>query len=42
MNGSYVIFADSLVVFECFHNSVLGVSIIEVGDRGPIVTVSVS
>lgn len=42
MNGSSVIFADSLVVFECFHNSVLDVSIIEVGDRGPIVIISVS
>lgn len=42
MNGSSEILADSHVVFECFHNSILSVSIIEVVDRGPIVTISVS
>lgn len=41
MNGSSAILADSHVVLECFHNSILGVSIIEVQDRGPLVTISV-
>lgn len=42
MNGSSAILADSHAVFECFHKSILGVSVIEVGDRGPIVVVSMS
>lgn len=41
MNGSSAILADSHVVLECFHNPVLDVSIIETGDRGPVVTISV-